>query len=557
MNENDRFKIMSNDYADLLVELEFINNLYRLRDISDISYNFINDKYAVLHVPTSELSDGSLGNFGYAAIPKCYGLMTFFPNEAGSAYTVRRLPEENISGKGVLIGFVDTGIVYTNPIFRYPDNTSKILAIWDQSIDTGTNYPPDYYYGTEYTKEQIDMALRSDNPHSVVPSTDTIGEGTAMAGIAAGFYNDENNFAGVAINAELAIVKLKAAKQNIKDYFGIPEDAICFQENDILMGISYLINFASRLKRPIVICLGIGSSQGSHKGEDIMSNYLSELASLTSNAIVLAAGNEGSQKHHYFGEITPPNYYDDVELTIGERDKYFTMELWGYQPNIITMEIYAPSGELIYNIGDNFVGQSHMEISLDSAAIHINNFVSEAYSEEQLILFRFRNIMHGTWRFRIRGARDLVNRFHIWLPLRNFLSEGTFLHNSNPNTTICLPGNSNNTVTATAYNPVDRTLDYEASRGFTSINLPKPDIAAPGVNMLAPTLVDTFLPFSGTSISSAYTAGIAAGLLEWGIVKGFFPNMNNIIIRYIITSTATRDNSLTYPNPDWGFGLIE
>ncbi len=100
-------------------------------------------------------------------------------------------------------------------------------------------------------------------------------------------------------------------------------------------------------------------------------------------------------------------------------------------------------------------------------------------------------------------------------------------------------------------------MDYDASKGFTSINLPKPDIAAPGVNILAPTLENTFLPFSGTSIASAYTAGIAAGLLEWGIVKGFFPNMDNIIVRYIITSTATRDNSLIYPNPDWGFGIIE
>lgn len=556
MNDNEKYKIMSNDYVDLLVELEFRSNL-NLNNITDISYNYINDKYAVLHIPASELTESSINRFGYVAVPKCFGLMTFFPNEAGSAYTVRRLPEENISGKGVLIGFVDTGIVYTNPIFRYPDNTSKIIAIWDQTINTGTNYPADYYYGTEYTNEQINRALHSENPLSVVPSTDIIGEGTAMAGIAAGLYNDENNFSGVAINAELAVVKLKPAKPILKRFYGIDEDAICYQENDILLGISYLVSLANRLNRPMAICLGLGSSQGSHKGEDIISNYLTEISNITGIAVILSAGNEGDQRHHYYGEITPPDYIEVMELAISPRDRDFSMELWGYQPNIITMDIYAPSGELIFNITDNIVGESHITINYGPTVIYVDNFVSEAYSEEQLILFRFKNMLEGVWQFHIKGTRDLVNRFHLWLPIRNFISEGTFFHNSNPYTTICLPGNSSNTITATSYNPVDRTLDPAVSRGFTSINYPKPDVAAPGVDILAPTVQDTFLPFSGTSIASAYAAGLAAGLLEWGVVRGFFPNMDGTIVRYIITNTAFRDKDLIYPNPDWGFGLVE
>ncbi|MGB8451192.1 MAG: S8 family peptidase [Anaerocolumna sp.] len=555
MNDNEKYKITSNDYADLLVE--YAINMDYFESIPDMSYNIINDKYVVVHIPVSELTENSIRRFGYAAMPKCYGLMTFFPIESESGYTVRRLPEENISGKGVLIGFVDTGIVYTNPIFRYTDNTSKIISIWDQSIDSDNKYPENYFYGTEYTKEQINEALSSENPLEIVPSTDNIGEGTAMAGIAAGVYNTNNNFAGVAINAELVIVKLKPAKPNLKDYFGINEDAISYQENDIMMGISYLLNKADHLQRPIAICLGIGSSQGSHKGEDIMSNYLSEAGSLTHNAIILAAGNEGNQRHHYYGEITPPNNYDIVELNVGVNDKNFTMELWGFQPTVITLEIYAPTGEFVYYIGENFVGQSNFMISFGSTSIYIDDFLSEAYSEEQLILIRFKNVLEGTWKFRISGAKDLVKRFHIWLPIRNFISDKTYFNHSNPYTTICLPGNGYNTITATAYNPVDRTLDYDASKGFTLINIPKPDIAAPGVNILAPTIRDTFLPFSGTSIASAYAAGIAAGILEGGIVNGAIPNMDSAIVRYIITSTATRSNDLKYPNPDWGFGLIE
>ncbi len=555
MNENDKYKIISNDYADLLVE--YRRDMDYFESIPDISYHMINDRYAVAHIPVSEFTVNSIRRFGYAAIPKCYGLMTFFPNESKGGYTVRRLPEENITGRGVLIGFVDTGIVYTNPIFRYSDNTSKIMCIWDQSLDSDNQYPKDYFYGTEYTQEQINEALKAINPLDVVPSTDTIGEGTAMAGIAAGFYNEENNFSGVAINAELIIVKLKPAKPNLKDYFGIPREAICYQETDIMMGISYLLKTANRLQRPLIICLGIGSSQGSHKGEDIMSNYLSEIGSLPGNAIVLAAGNEGNQRHHYYGEIIPPNYYDMVELNVGARDKNFSMELWGYQPNVITIELYAPTGEFIYYIADDFVGQNSLTILFGSTTIYVDNFISEAYSEEQLISFRFKNIMEGVWRFRIRGTADLINRYHMWLPIQNFISEDTYFNNSNPYTTICLPGNGYNTVTVTAYNPVDRTLDYNASRGFTLLDIPKPDVAAPGMNMLAPTIYDTFLPFSGTSIASAYASGVAAGLLEQGIVEGYLPNMDGTIVQYIITRTAVRNGNLVYPNPDWGFGLIE
>ena len=246
-----------------------------------------------------------------------------------------------------------------------------------------------------------------------------------------------------------------------------------------------------------------------------------------------------------------------VELNVGERDKNFAMELWGNQPSIVTMDIYGPTGEFVYNVSNNFVGQSNSVVVFGSTTIYIDNFVSEAYSEEQLILFRFKNVLKGKWKFRISGTDDLVNRFNIWLPIRNFISEETYFNYSNPYTTICLPGNGFNTITTTSYNPVDRILDYDASKGFTSINLPKPDVAAPGVNILAPTIDNRFLPFSGTSMASAHGAGVAAGLLEWGIVNGFLPNMSSTIVRYIITSTATRYNNLVYPNPDWGFGLID
>lgn len=554
MNNNEKYKIISNNYADLLIE--YNRNMEALESNPNFSYNLINEKYAVLHIPSSDMTENSISQFGYAAIPKCYGLMTFYPNELISGFTIHEFPSEKLTGKGVLVGFVDTGIVYTNPIFQYPDKTSKIISIWDQSIESDNSYPEGIYYGTEYNREQINTALKAENPLNVVPSTDIIGEGTAMAGISAGFYDLERKFAGEAINAELVIVKLKLAKPYLKDFFGIPDQVTCYQENDIIMGINYLLKVANRLHRPIAICLGIGSSQGSHKGEDIMSHYLTEIGSLTGNAITLSAGTEGNQKHHYFGEIISPNYNNQVELNVGMNDKSFSLELWGYPSDLLSVDIYSPAGKLIYSITNDIEEQKTFTIINGSTIIYIDNIINEIYSEEQLILFRFKNIEEGMWRFRIFGSGNITNKFNMWLPMRNFLSEDTFFNNASPYTTICHPGNTLNALTVTSYYPPDRTLDNDASKGFTSDNIPKPNIAAPGVNIFAPTITNTLMPFSGTSIAAAHAAGIVAGLLEWGIVNGNLPSMNSTIIRYMITSLAQRLKNEIYPNPDWGYGLI-
>ncbi|BCJ94744.1 hypothetical protein acsn021_23130 [Anaerocolumna cellulosilytica] len=554
MNDNERFKIISDDFADIVIE--YNNNMSYFERFGEYSYNLINDKYAIIHIPAEALDENAIRNFGYFAIPKCYGLLTYLKEQVEREYTVRSFPEYNLTGSGVLVGIIDTGIVYTNPIFINADNTSKVKAIWDQTIDSG-RYPEGMFYGTEYSQEEISHALASETPLQIVPSTDTIGQGTAMAGIAAGYQSEDNGFSGVAVGAELVVVKLKQAKNNIMDFYGIPQDTYCYQMNDIMMGIQYLMNLSRRLNRPIVICVGLGSSQGSHKGEDIMSNYLTESATAAGIAIVVAAGNEGDTSHHYFGEIVPPEPYDLVELKVGPLDRYFSMELWGYLPNVVTVEIINPDGDSVAVLRPDFVGQRNYTIEYQEMIIYVDSYISETYSEEQLILFRFKNIPEGIWRFRTSGTYDLISQYHIWLPIRNFLTSETYFHYANPFTTISIPGNALNILTTTSYNPISRELSESAGRGFTASFVPKPDIAAPGEHILVPTIINTFIPLSGTSLASAFAGGISAGLLEWGILQGNMPGMNSISIRYFLTNSAVRSNEHLYPNPGWGYGLIE
>jgi len=220
--------------------------------------------------------------------------------EAAEIQRLRGIPNYNLRGQGVLIAIIDTGIDYTNPIFRYADGTTRIPAIWDQTIQSG-NPPKGFLYGTEYTKEQINLALQSENPYESVPSIDEIGHGTMVAGIAGGKEVTQSNFYGVAPDTEFIVVKLKPAKKYLKKFFGIPENAICYQENDIAFALNYVLNGLSAFSKPIAICLAINTSEGAH---------------------------DGCARRHYFGITDEKTGFDSVLLNVGDNEENFFMELW-------------------------------------------------------------------------------------------------------------------------------------------------------------------------------------------------------------------------------------
>ncbi len=554
MNDEERFKIISNDYADLIADGLALQNIYSL--FSDVSVVRINNVYSIAYLPAGYIDQNIIYNVGYDSIPKVYGLLSTNSYEASGDLHAYQTSINQLSGSGVIIGLVDTGIDYRNQVFQYADDTSKIISIWDQTIDNGNNYPEGLYYGTEYTREMINTALSSDDPLSVVPSTDEIGHGTVLASIAGGTYDAANNFMGVAPNAEFVIVKLKQAKANIKDFFFLPQDTIGYQENDIMLGINYLMQTANQLNRPIAICIGLGSSQGAHLGEGIFNNYLAGIGKLSNVSIVVAAGNEGSSEHHVFGEMSPANNYNDVLLTVGNDNPGFFMEFWGSAPSVFTVDIYTPGVELIGSIPSVFLQGSTIHLVTETTSIIVDNILESSLGGDQFMLYRIRSPIKGTWRFRITALGNLSASYHMWLPINNFIQEGTYFENSNPYTTITTPGNEKTVLTATAYNALTRELYYAASKGFTKDNQPKPDITAPGVDVLAPGIGNQYMLNTGTSVAAAYTAGTVALLLEWGIIRGNQIALPSAKVRSIMAIGADRSADIIYPNPDWGFGII-
>ena len=255
-----------------------------------------------------------------------------------------------LTGRGVVVGIIDTGIRYTQDVFRDGNGDSRILAIWDQTLNEGGSVPEGFYYGTQFSREQINEALQAENPREVVASWDTDGHGTAMASVAAGSsLGGGRAFTGAAPDADIVVVKLREAKQYLKDYYLLPEEAVAYAETDIIMAVKYLEQLAAEQERPVVICLGIGTNSGSHTGSSTLDRYLNTVAAKRRRAIVACGGNEGAASHHYQGSSAsgPQN----IELRVGEGERGFILEVWSEGPNRYQISLQTPGGEVINGIG--------------------------------------------------------------------------------------------------------------------------------------------------------------------------------------------------------------
>ncbi len=554
MTAEERQRIVSDEYTDFIIE--YNQNPRRFEQFTDAVVHVMNSRIAIVYVPVSQLSNRTISQFGYSVLPACYGLNSEISLQASGITRLRRIPAFNLRGSGVLVGLIDTGIDYTSPVFLRSDGTTRIAAIWDQTIES-ERYPENYNYGTEYYASDINQALSSIDPYSIVPSVDEIGHGTMLAGIAAGSEIEESDFSGVVPDSELVIVKLKQIKQPLREFYIIPEGVPAYQENDIMWASQYIIEFARRLQRPVAICIGIGSTQGSHDGRDALSALLSSQGDFPGVAISIAAGNEGNARRHYFSRVDNQIGYSTVELHVGENEPGFTMELWGAAPNTYSIDILSPAGEYIPRISEGLRVSREINFVFERTRIFIDYQLIEAQTGDQLILMRFVAPSPGIWRFRVYTRGDLEGSFNIWLPMNGFISERSYFLQSDPYITITSPGNGSVPITVTAYNPANRNLYQRASRGYTRINDIKPDLAAPGVNIQAPTLQHGFTEISGTGAAAAHTTGVTAILMEWGIVRNNSPGIDTLVIKKLLIRGASRSTTQTYPNRDWGYGILD
>lgn len=560
-------KILSEDYYDLLADYDVMLR-YGEQEGADFCYKKISDNLYIVYESKKDIPGYDISLVRYESIPKCFGLMsdvTQAENEAGrtgfnyeplirSGILETNQPPLSLTGQGVILAFVDTGIRYDLDVFRHEDGSSRILAIWDQTIQTGTP-PKGFDYGTEYTKEQLDEALESERPYEIVPTRDELGHGTKMASVAAGSkLAGESSFQGAAYDASLVVVKLKPAKQSLRDYFLIPPEAICYSETDILLALEYVRQFYQPFRRPVVICLGVGTSLGDHAGSSYFSTYLNHLARNRNIGVVVCGGNEGNSGGHYEGEIMGigENNYQDVEIKVGENEFGFTVSLWGEIPNVFTVEIRSPDGEVIPRINYRIGQISTYRFVYSPTIVNVEYVFIEQASGQQLIFFKFDKPLSGIWTIRVYATTQLYHaRYHMWLPINGFLRSDTYFIYSSPYTTLTEPAYADDVLSISTYDSRNNSFYLRSGRGFGRTGEVSPDLASPGVD------ISTILgDDSGSSLAAALAAGAVANFLQWAVIEGHDTTVNSITVRNYFVRGADRERGIEYPSREWGFGKL-
>ena len=564
-------KILSEDYMDLINYFILPEGIVLGND-DVFCYIPINERFLSIYYSRAMLPPLKVSSYFYRYIPRLYGLMDLFVPEAldrnfdpqpliRSGISFVQKEPLNLTGRNVVLGFADTGIDYRNPVFRREDGSTRILAIWDQSVQTGT--PPDgLIYGSEYTREQINEALRLDNPLELVPVTDDIGHGTAMASAAAGSaLNGGIDFLGAAPDADIVVVKLKQAKQFLRDYYMTPPGVPAYGTNDIMLAVKYLSSFCIPFQRPAVICLGVGSSFGDHTGNSALSQYISTVGTQINQVVVVAGGNEGNSAHHFSGHIDGTGSVN-VEIRVSEGTRGFLLETWGSVPDFFSISVRSPGGEVIPPVSGRLGQSLEYTFVYEKTRIRLDYQPVEAETGKEVAVLRFENPTQGIWTvIVIREGGNGSGNFNMWLPIRQFIDGTAEFLQPNPETTLTSPSFAQPPMAVTAYNSRNNSFYYNSGQGFGANGEIKPDLSAPGVDISVATgtiqgrtVVGTG---TGTSLAAALTAGAAAQFMQWAVVEYNSPYAGGISTRNYFLRGAARDAAYTYPSRQWGMGRLD
>ena len=566
--------IVSEETGDYIIEY---NSLYfeQIQRQDGVCISCINDTWCILYTNYPGSRNINIQQ-GYYSVPKLYGLMDTTSFDASGITATLNQPLLNVRGQGVLIGFLDTGIDYLREDFKASGGRTRIAAVWDQTIqsvnyeeDTGEAAGTEQYdreqvqgmvqYGTVYTREDINAALAAEregqNPYDIVPSRDENGHGTFLAGVAAA--SETADYIGAAPEAEILMVKLKPAKKYLRDFYLLPERVEAYSETDMMMGVRFLQQYAIREKKPLVICVGLGTASGSRTGALPFADLLNTLARQVNTVVVTCTGNEANNRTHTSGLAVSDTEPSEIEITVGADERGFVMEIWAESLDILSVAITSPSGERISRIPARIDTGGVYNFLLERSQVAVNYRVVESASGYEVIFMRFINPAQGIWKIHVYSLTNIVGRYNAWLPLKQFLSGDTYFLNSNPSTTLTEPGAAERVISVGAYNHITDASYAASGRGYTATGLVKPDFVAPGVDVYGVRAGGGYTTRTGTSVAAAHAAGAAALLLTRGVTDGNLPYMGTNEVKSVLIRGAKRENNTVYPNNIYGYGKMD
>ena len=505
--------------------------------------------YAIVTLPESMLEEYSRRpQIEFIEKPTRLYFEDLFSKEASCITQVQRDEPGNLqlTGRGVLIGIVDSGVDYRHPAFLTADGKSRILRLWDQSIPG--NPPEGYATGTEYTNEALSLSVQEGR--RLVPSEDGSGHGTAVLGVAAGsdFSRGAVN-RGVAYESDLLVVKM-----------GIPRQDSFPRTTELMQGVDYLVRQAIRLGRPIALNLSFGNNYGSHRGDSLLETYLDNVSGMGKNVICVGMGNNGNDALHTGGKLSPGEI-QEIELGVGAFEPTLNVQLWkNYEDE---MEIYLenPAGERVGPLFET-LGAQRWQAGNTELLIYYGKPAPYHVTQEIYVDFLPQDektpyVDSGVWKI-ILAARNIKNgEYFLWLPGGKTLNPGTAFYLPRPQGTLTIPATARRVISVGAYDARQNTYADFSGRGCRALPYPKPDLVAPGVDIYAPRSGGGYASFTGTSFSTPFVTGAAALLMEWGITRRKDPYLYGEKLKaYLRRGAKALQGSEKLPNDLIGWGRL-
>ena len=447
--------------------------------------------------------------------------------------------ESGLTGRGVLVAVIDSGIDYFHPDFRNPDGTTRIGLLADQDRDR------------IYTREEINAALETGSRSSaleLVPSTDPSGHGTAVAAIAAGNGREGNGvYRGVAYESELMVVKL-----------GTPLTDSFPRTTQLMKALDLVVRRARDMNRPLAVNISFGNTYGSHDGTSLLETFINDMSNIGRNVIVAGTGNEGTGAGHRAGSLVM-GQEENAQLSIAPYETGMGVQLWKSYVDQFSIRLVTPSGEVIGPI-DSRLGPQTLRYGGTRILIYYGK--PSPFSRAQEVYFDFLPVRDyldsGIWTFRLTPERIVTGRYDMWLPSRGILNPSTRFLRPVPETTLTIPSTAANVISVGAYDDSYRAYADFSGRGFTrQTQQVKPDLAAPGVDIVTARRGGGYEAVTGTSFAAPFVTGSAALLMQWGILQGNDPFLYGEKVKAYFTRGARHLPGYdVWPNERLGYGTL-
>lgn len=479
-----------------------------------------------------------------------------------------------LSGEGVLLAVLDSGIDWIRQDFRKENGDTRIRYLWDQTLEpesltgmgqgiNGGKPPVGFTLGVEFTEQQINAALAAPTDSerfSLLPSRDVSGHGTAVAGIAAG-KNPATGYTGAAPEAQLLIVKLGLPReQNGSPGLGFP------RTTEIMRGITYVLTKANELQMPLVINLSFGNNYGSHDGSSLLERFLDNAAEIGRTVICVGSGNEGDAGGHVAGNVRENRM---VELAVADYERNLNVQLWKNYNDVYRIFLRSPMGQETELTA--FVERGKYELLLEQTRILVYFGEPRPYAVAQEIYLDMipegrTYINSGVWSIRMESISIVTGQYYFYLPSAASRSVNTGFFRPTPDVTLTIPSTAAKVITVGAYDFFyDAYADFsgrgyagsERTVGVVTAGLTKPDLVASGVNLLAPDTFGGYTSVTGTSFATPIVSGATALLMEWGIVRGNDPFLYGEKVKaYLRKGARPLRGESVYPNERVGWGAL-